>query len=388
MKTKANKRHLIEPKEFTLESLFQAYYDCRKHKRSTMQSIDFEFELEKNIYELYEEILNDTYEIGKSICFVVTEPKLREVWAGAFRDRIVHHLIYIAIKDRFLRRFIKDTYSCIPGRGTLRGSLQARNYARKVSRNYSKPAYFLKVDIANFFNSIDKQILYDEISKYVFEPWLLRLIEKVLFHDPKNNVYMKSPKWLYEALPKYKSLFNTDPRKGLPIGNLTSQFFSNVYLNPLDQFVKHQLHCKYYCRYVDDMILVHEDPGYLNYAYAEINKFMQNNLALKLNHKKKNLNSIYRGFDFVGHVVKPNRIHLRPRTVKKSFNTIKKWKNSANRFSQEELVTFRNRINSYLGMCRHVNAYALRKKLCCDSMTLFTHPSDTYSKLFITDFAS
>lgn len=86
-----------------------------------MQSIDFEFELEKNIYELYEEILNDTYEIGKSICFIVTEPKPREVWAGAFRDRIVHHLIYTAIKDRFICRFIKDTYSCIPGRGTLRG---------------------------------------------------------------------------------------------------------------------------------------------------------------------------------------------------------------------------------------------------------------------------
>lgn len=388
MKTQNNKIHLIEQKDFTLESLFQAYYDCRKHKRSTMQSIDFEFELEKNIYELYEEILNDTYEIGKSICFIVTEPKPREVWAGAFRDRIVHHLIYTAIKDRFICRFIKDTYSCIPGRGTLRGSLQARNYARKVSRNYSRKAYFLKADIGNFFNSIDKQILYDEIAKYVFEPWLLKLIEKVLFHDPKNNVYMKSPKWLYNVLPKYKSLFNTDSKKGLPIGNLTSQFFSNVYLNPLDQFVKHQLHCKYYCRYVDDMILMHKDAGYLNEAYARINDFLKNNLALSLNHKKKNLNSIYRGFDFVGHVIKPNRIHPRQRTVKKSISAIKKWKSSLNRFSGEELTTFRNKINSYLGMYRHVNAYGLRKRLCFDSMTLFTYPSEDYSKLFLADFIS
>ena len=134
MKTQNNKIHLIEQKDFTLESLFQAYYDCRKHKRSTMQSIDFEFELEKNIYELYEEILNDTYEIGKSICFIVTEPKPREVWEGAFRDRNVHQLIYTAIKERFVCRFIKVTYSCIPSRGTFRGSLTGRNYAGNVSR--------------------------------------------------------------------------------------------------------------------------------------------------------------------------------------------------------------------------------------------------------------
>ncbi len=381
-----NKVKNIQLEEFSLTKLFLAYYDCRKHKRNTMQAIDFEFNLEKNIYELYDEILNDTYEIGKSICFVVTEPKLREVWAGAFRDRIVHHLIYAAIKDRFINRFIVDTYSCIPGRGTLKGAQRAEKYAKKITRNYSRKAYFLKADIGNFFNSIDKKILYNEICKYVFEPWLLRLIEKVLFHDPKNNVYMKSPPWLYDALPKYKSLFNTHPAKGLPIGNLTSQFFSNVYLNPLDQFVKHKLQCKYYCRYVDDMLLMHEDSGYLNYAYAEINKFLQKNLALSLNHKKKNLNTVCKGFDFVGHVIKPNSLHLRTRIIKKSFNTVKKWKKSGSRFSSNELYKFRNQINSYLGMYKHVNGYNMRKKLCCESTTLFTHPDEDYSKILLTNY--
>ncbi len=375
----------IRPEEFSLQALFRAYYDCRKHKRSTLQAIDFEFDLEKNLFELYEEILNDTYEIGKSICFIVTEPKPREVWAGAFRDRIVHHLIYNAIKDRFIGRFIDDTYSCIPNRGTLKGAQKAALYALEVTENYSKKAYYLKADIGNFFNSIDKCILFRELCKYVTEPWLVRLIEKVLFHDPRNNVYMKSPKWLYDLLPSYKSLFNTHPEKGLPIGNLTSQFFSNVYLNPLDQYVKHELKCPYYVRYVDDVVLMHKDPKFLNYAYTKINEFLINNLAMSLNHKKKNMNLVSRGFDFVGHMIKPNRIHLRTNTIKKSFRAVKHWEKNPDRFSPKELEIFRNKINSYLGMYKHVNGYNLRKKICRKSTTLFTHPDEEYSKMIITN---
>lgn len=385
MKEIKNKIDQIPEAKFSLEALFKAYYDCRKHKRTTLQSIDFEFDLEKNIFELYEEILNDTYEIGKSICFIVTIPKPREVWAGAFRDRIVHHLIYNAIKDRFINRFIKDTYSCIPDRGTLKGAQRSAEFAKRITRNYSEKAYFLKADIGNFFNSIDKDILYAEICKYVKEEWLTRLIEKVLFHDPKNNVFMKSPLWLYDVLPRYKSLFNADPKKGLPIGNLTSQFFSNVYLNPLDQFVKHKLKCKFYCRYVDDMVLLHKDAGYLNWAYAQINKFLNENLALTLNHKKKNMNLVSRGFDFVGHMIKPNRMHLRTTIIKNSFATIRNWERNPQRFSDEELKIFRNKINSYLGMYKHVNGYNMRKKICAKSSTLFTHCDENFSKIILTD---
>lgn len=374
------------PAEFNLHKLYEAYWDCRKHKRRTMQAVEFEFDLARNMHELYEEILNDTYEVGKSICFIVTEPKPREVWAGAFRDRIVHHLIYNAIKDRFIRRFIGDTYSCIPGRGTLRGAKRAAVFAKDVTRNYSREAYFVKADIGNFFNSIDKHILFDLICQYVYEPWLVRLIEKVLFHDPRNNVFMKSPSWLYEQLPKYKSLFNTDPNKGLPIGNLTSQFFSNVYLNPLDQFVKNELQCRYYCRYVDDMVLMDTDPGFLNHAYAEINRFLIDNLELWLNHKKKNMNHVTKGFDFVGHVIKPHRMHLRTRIIKNSFKVLKKWENSPTRFDEKTLIDFRNKMNSYLGMYKHVNGFNIRKELCARSSSLFTIPDKDCSKIKISGY--
>ncbi len=369
--------------ELTLQSVFDAYYDCRKRKRNTMQSMKFEWELEKNLITLYRELKDKTYQIGKSICFVITLPKPREVWAGAFRDRIVHHLIYNAVKERFERRFIHDTFSCIPERGTLAGSLRAARFARSITQNYTKKAYYMKADITNYFNSIDKNILFKIIQKQVPEKWLIDLIKQVIYHDPKTNVFIKSPKILWEKLPKHKSIFNNDSIKGIPIGNLTSQFFSNVYLNELDQYVKHALKVKYYCRYVDDVLLLHEDVKYLNYCYDKIDEFLKRELALCLNPRKKNLNLVCRGFDFVGHVIKPNRIYLRTTIIKNSFRTISQWKRNKNRFSDDELEKFRNKINSYLGMFHHVNGYRLRKKICEKATTPFTAPDAEYTKINI-----
>jgi len=383
---KQKQRKPIAAQEYSRGALFQAYYDCRKHKRNTMQAIEFEFDLEKNLQKLHEEIINGKYKVGRSICFVVTEPKLREVWAGAFRDRIIHHLIYNAIKERFTSRFIKDTYSCIKGRGTLSASLRAADFAKRITRNYSQKAYYMKADIQNFFNSIDKEVLFEEIKKQVFEPWLLDLIKEVIFHNPKENVFMKSPKSLYEALPQYKRLYNDNILKGLPIGNLTSQFFSNIYLNPLDQFIKHKLKIKYYCRYVDDILLMHNDAEYLNYAYSEIDGFLQNRLRMQLNHKKKNMNFICRGFDFVGHVIKPKRTHLRTRTIKKTIETLRKWEGNPERYNFEELENFRGKINSYLGMLKHVSSYKFRQKICDRATSLFTHSNIDFSKIILTRY--
>jgi len=378
-----NKIDKIKLHELTIEALFQAYYDCRKRKRNTMQSMKFEFELEKNLFKLFDDLKNGTYEIGKSICFIVTVPKPREVWAGAFRDRIVHHLIYNAVKERFENRFIRDSFSCIPKRGTLAGSKRAAKFARSITDNYTKKAYFMKADISNYFNSIDKHILVKIIERYVKEKWLMDLTRQVIYHDPKTNVFIKSDKKLWEKLPAHKSMFNNTSTKGIPIGNLTSQFFSNVYLNELDQYVKHALKIKYYCRYVDDVLLFHEDPKYLNYCYEKMDEFLQKNLELHLNPKKKNMNLVCRGFDFVGHVIKPNRTLLRTTIIKNSFRTINEWKKKPNRFSDDELLIFRNKINSYLGMFKHVNGYRLRKKICEKAVTLFTKPDETYSKIEI-----
>ena len=345
--------------------------------------MEFDYEREKNLRKLHEDIINHTYEIGQSICFVIKEPKFREVWAGSFRDRVVHHLIYNAIQERFTRRFIYDSYSCIPGRGTLMGAKRAKKFATNITQHYSVDAYFIKMDIKSYFVNIDKNILYKIILDYVDEPWLLELIEKVIFHDPRNNVYIKSPQWLRDKLPEYKSLFNIDVSKGLPIGNLTSQFFSNVYLNELDQYAKRVLKCKYYCRYVDDILILDKDPGFLNYSYAKINRYLIDKLGLELNHRKKNINRIIRGFDFVGHVIKPNHCHLRRKTVNRCLNALKVWENSANRYDKEVLNKLKDTMNSYFGLLRHTDSYQLRKYLCDRISNLFVTSDNNCTKLLV-----
>lgn len=197
-------------KGISLEKLVTAYLDCRRRKRNTETALEFEFALEENLVKLYDDLISDNYEISESICFIVLYPKPREVWAACFRDRVVHHLIYNEISKRFYNRFIKDTYSCIPERGTTNAVKTLKRYVRAVTNDYTETAYYLKADLKNFFVSIDKNILYAEIKKLVPEDWLLKLIKQVIFHDCKTKVEIKSSKWKFDLLPTYKSLwYNT-----------------------------------------------------------------------------------------------------------------------------------------------------------------------------------
>lgn len=367
----------------TFEKLFEAYLDCRKHKRNTINALMFEYNLEQNLFRLYEDLVSGEYKIGQSICFIVLYPKPREVWAADFRDRIVHHFIYNEIKDRFYKRFIKDTYSCIPDRGTTNAVKSVRAHAESVTHNYTEAAYFLKADLKNFFVSIDKNILYDEIQKFVNEEWVLNLIKQVIFHNPKTSVCIKSPAYKFDFLPKYKSLWHTQSDKGLPIGNLTSQFFSNVYLNVLDQYVKHYLKCKYYCRYVDDFVIMHKSPQYLNDVHKDLTVFLKERLNLELHQNKKLINKVDKGIDFVGFVVKPYRINLRQKTIKRIFKIIREQKLNEHWFYEGELETFCSTINSYLGMLRNTNGYRLRKEICLQCINLFVKCDSEFTKLTV-----
>ena len=367
----------------TFEKLFEAYLDCRKHKRNTINALMFEYNLEQNLFRLYEDLVSGEYKIGQSICFIVLYPKPREVWAADFRDRIVHHLIYNEIKDKFYKRFIKDTHSCIPDRGTTNAVKSVRAHAESVTHNYTETAYFLKADLKNFFVSIDKNILYDEIQKFVNEEWVLSLIKQVIFHNPKTSVCIKSPAYKFDFLPKYKSLWHTQSDKGLPIGNLTSQFFSNVYLNVLDQYVKHHLKCKYYCRYVDDFVIMHKSPQYLNDVHKDLTVFLKERLNLELHQNKKLINKVDKGIDFVGFVVKPYRINLRQKTIKRIFKIIREQKLNEHWFYEGELETFCSTINSYLGMLRNTNGYRLRKEICLQCINLFVKCDSEFTKLTV-----
>ena len=291
---------------------------------------------------LYRELMGGTYRPGTSICFVVIRPKPREVWAADFRDRVVHHLLYNRISDRFHRSFIADSCACIPGRGTLYGATRLEHKVRSITRNWPRHAYYLKLDLANFFVSIDKNILRGLLASKVREPWVMWLADTILFHDPRENVRIKGTPELLSMIPPHKSLFNQVGHKGLPIGNLSSQFFANVYLNPLDQYAKHQIGSRHYIRYVDDMVLLHESPQWLNRAAAEIGNFVSGRLDMALNPRKTILQPIERGVDFVGQIIKPWRRVLRRTTFENAIAAVSA-KNG------EDLV---RSSNSYFGLLR------------------------------------
>lgn len=360
--------------DFTVDELLCAYYDCRRRKRNTINALRFEANLERNIMTLYLELVDGSYRPGISICFVVTRPKPREVWAADFRDRIVHHLLYNRIADRFHRTFIADSCACIPGRGTLYGALRLEHKIRSITRNWTRRAYYLKLDLANFFVSIDKTILHDLLAQKIGEPWVMWLARTTLFHDPRENVRIKGTPALLQLIPPHKSLFNQPAHLGLPIGNLSSQFFANVYMNPLDQYVKHRIGAEHYIRYVDDMVLLHESPAWLNQAAARIGDFVSKRLGLALNPRKTILQPIDRGVDFVGQVIKPWRRVLRRKTFDNALAAV----------SSKTGDDLMKSANSYLGLLRQSDhshsararlvRIALKKGHCVDGNFTKVYP--------------
>jgi hypothetical protein len=328
----------------TFEALLDAYLDCRRTKRNSVSALAFEQYLERNLIDLHTELLEGSYRPGRSVCFVVLKPKPREVWAADFRDRIVHHLLYNRIAPRFHARFIAASCACIPGRGTLYAGKRLEHDVRSVTANWSRPAFYLKCDLANFFVAIDKVVLFEQLRRQVSEAWWLELARLVLFHDPRENVDVRSTSRLLALVPPHKSLFNAPDNTGLPIGNLSSQFFANVYLDDLDQFVKHRIGARRYVRYVDDFVLLHESAQWLDQALHAVEGFLPC-IGARLNPRKTILQPIDRGIDFVGHVIKPWRRTTRPRTVATALRRLE-------HVAAEDLVPV---ANSYFGLLRQAS---------------------------------
>jgi RNA-directed DNA polymerase len=318
--TPAGPEPSADPDLFAL--LVRAWLDCRRTKRTTASALAFEAHAERHLVDLHDELAAGTYTPGRSICFVVTRPRPREVWAATFRDRVVHHLLYNRIAPRFLAGFIADSCACIPGRGTLYAARRLEHHVRSATANWARPAHYLKCDIANFFVAIDKHVLHRQLAAKVHEPWWLRLAEVVLFHDPRTDVDVQGRAQDLARVPPHKSLFNAPADTGLPIGNLSSQFFANVLLDGLDQFVKHRIKARHYVRYVDDVVLVHESPQWLNAALAAIDHHLRTHLHCQLNPRKTILQPVERGIDFVGQQLKPWCTTTRRRTVKAALQRI------------------------------------------------------------------
>jgi retron-type reverse transcriptase len=293
---------------FNFENLYACYRKCRKHKRGTINALKFEINAEENLFKMAEELLTRTYSPSRSVCFVVDRPKMREIVAADFRDRVVHHLLVERLEAVFEPVFVHDSYACRKDKGLHKAVTRAREFIRRGSRNSRKRLYFTHLDISNFFMSVDKDILFDLIKKKVKDETLLWLARVIIFHDPVADCIIKGNRELIKHLPAHKSLFHSPEGRGLPVGNLTSQFFANVYLNELDQFVKHTLKRSYYVRYCDDFLLFGDSVQGLTAAKDEIAKFLAARLKLVLNEKYSRIMHVQSGIDFLG-CVHPERLN-------------------------------------------------------------------------------
>jgi len=357
-----------------LADLFQAYYDARKNKRNTHSALSFEMRYERGLFRLCDEILNRSYSPRPSICFIVNKPVKREVFAADFRDRIVHHLIYNYIAHIFENRFIHDSYSCRIGKGTHYGIKRVDHFIRSCSQNYHNDCYILKTDIKGYFMSIDRSILYEKIKSRIISSTaeiqgdislILSLIRKTLFNDSVNGCIMRCSLSEWKGLPHSKSLFHVPKNKGLPIGNLTSQLFANIYLDAFDQYMKRDLKLEYYGRYVDDMVIVHKERNYLKSVIPEIKQYLSAKLMLELHPRKIYLQHYSKGVQFLGAVIKPYRIYVANRTKGNFYNAIKR-QNEIVKYhepTKEERGNLLSSLNSYLGIMKHYNTYKLRKDM-------------------------
>lgn len=364
--------------EYSYEDGIRAYFDCRKHKAGTLSALAFEADFERKLDKLVESVNLGTYEVGRSRVFVVERPKPREVWAAQFHDRIIHHLIYRDIGPYFFGRCIEDNFACIPGRGNLAASKRAEEFMRRATENWAKPAYVLQMDIANFFVSINKNILWGIMRKHIGEESLSsRLTKQVLYHSPTiNPIIVKKSN--FNLVPKHKSLWNTPKEFGLAIGDFPSQLeASGIYLDGMDKLIKHTLKAKYYVRYVDDAIIVHRDRDYLYYCMETIDTWLRENRGLHLKRSKTRIVDVNGGINFIGRVILPYRAYTRRMTVGNATTTanrLHKW-----HFDKHDHAS----LCSYLGILRHGNNFNTRKKLCLKSTIGFMLGCDKqYTKVF------
>jgi len=305
---------------FSLENIYQQYIACRKNKRNTANALRFEARQELNLLDLQEALASRSYEPGRSVCFFVRRPKLREVFAADFRDRVVHHVLVSHLEKIWEPIFIHDSYACRKGKGVHAGVARLQVFMRQATANGTQPAWYLQLDIRNYFMSIDKRRLFEmlnaklkpHLAKDVEARWLT---QKLVFHDCTVDPHIKGDPQLMHRLPAHKTLFHAPSGEGLPIGNLNSQFFANVYLNALDQFVKHELKCRWYLRYCDDFVLLAHTSDELRAWRSRIEIFVQEQLELRLNETRERLRPVGDGVDFLGYIVRPFHLLVRRRVV-------------------------------------------------------------------------
>lgn len=356
-----------------LTDLFQAYYDARRNKRNSPSQLRFEMDLETNLVNLYHELRDRRYKPAPSVCFIVQDSVKREVFASDFRDRVVHHLYYNYVAPLFDRQFVYDSYSCRKGKGTLLGIERLQHHIRSVSRNYTKEAFVLKMDIQGYFMSIDRKMLRSLVHEMTERVQLSEehreivnyLTDIITLKNPLQGACFKGNSHEWSDLPPSKCLSCSPAGVGLPIGDLTSQLYSNIFLNKLDWFVTMELGFKHYGRYVDDFYIVDTDRSRLVEAVNEISEFLLS-LHLVLHPKKTKIVPVTESIRFLGAVVYPYYRHGSPRTIHKFMQFRRAFKEmcelageGSKVYERMDVTMCQSSMNSYYGYLRHFKASAV-----------------------------
>ena len=340
-----------------MDNLYTAYRQCIRNKKDTGNALAFEMHREENLVRLLRELQTETYTISRHICFVVKNPVPREIFASHFRDRVVQHLLYNEIEEIFEQQFSPHTYANRVGKGTHRAFKKARFFIARGGKNRQK-LHYLKMDIKNFFRSVHKETLWNLMSREITkqkqpELWkteVLMLLRIIIFHNPAEDYYFKGEAWTKKLIRKEKSLLSGDATRGLPIGNITSQLFANIYLHHMDMFIEQTLGITRYVRYVDDFILFDENRDDLQENIYKIQGFLHEHLLIKVCEDKTILSSIGQGVDFLGYYLKPTHTLVRRKVVKRFKRAL---------YHVSESKAFDNLLTSYCGHCSHAHSFNL-----------------------------
>lgn len=300
----------------SIKALTEAWQKFSRGKKSRKDVSEYQKDLKRNLEVLRMRLQSGGYKHHLYQLFVIHDPKQRQIHKATVADRVVHQAIVTAIESLFESRFIYDSYSCRVGKGTHAGVKRLRTFLRQASRNNTQKVYVLKCDVRKYFASIDHEILLRLITRRVTDDSVLELIRTIILsHGAEKGT-------------------------GIPLGNITSQLFANIYLHELDWFMKQTLSIQYYARYCDDFVVVSTDRSYLEGLIELIRAFLRTELLLELHPNKVEIRAWDQGIDFLGYVLRPYATTLRAKTRQRMMKR----------------VTERN-ISSYLGLCSHANAY-------------------------------
>jgi len=309
----------------SIENLLEAWREFLRGKHGKRDVQEFQFWLMDNILTLHADFASGTYRHGGYQAFKINDPKPRDIHKATVRDRLLHHAVYRVLYPFFDKIFIADSFSCRIGKGTHAAINRFRYFSRIVSKNNTRTCWALKCDIQKFFANIDHAILLDILTSYIPDNNILRLLREII-----------------------GSFSSGRPGVGLPLGNLTSQLFVNIYMNEFDQFIKHRLRVKHCLRYADDFVILSEDRAWLGVQIPQIARFLRVWLRLTLHPQKVFVKTLSSGVDFLGWVHFPDHRVLRTATKKRMIKRI-------SRFKAEESL------HSYIGLLGYGNTNKLRK---------------------------